>query len=96
MLLSGAVSYAGAQIPDTYGSGYQEWSLHLVETTSGLSYDYAPDGGSDKYRIDVYPGTYDVYFRLNYTGVVEGGALLQLCPGRGQGQVLHRRLSWYL
>lgn len=71
--LSGSISYDGQQIPDTYGSSYQEWNLRLVDTVSGLSYDYQMDGGSDKYKIDAYPGTYDVYFRLNYDSIFPGG-----------------------
>ena len=45
----------------------------FIETSTGLSDSYELDGGSDKYRIGVYPGTYKVYFCPNYTGVVEGG-----------------------
>ena len=69
--LSGDVTFNGATIPDTY-NGYQEWSLNLVESNTGLSYGYAMEGGARPYEVQVYPGTYDVYFRLNYSGVVDG------------------------
>ncbi len=72
--LGGTVSYDGATIPDTYGASYDEWELYLVETTSALSYSFAVDGGSASYAVDVYPGTYDVYFRLLYASVVPGGS----------------------
>ena len=69
--LSGDVTFNGANIPDTY-NGYQEWSLNLVESNTGLSYTYGMEGGARRYAVQVYPDTYDVYFKLNYDGVVEG------------------------
>ncbi|HNC98824.1 MAG TPA: hypothetical protein PKW90_22010, partial [Myxococcota bacterium] len=69
--LSGAVSFDGQNIPDTY-NGYEEWAITLTETGSGLSYGYSQEGGQANYSVLVYPGTYDLYFRLNYSGVIDG------------------------
>ncbi len=69
--LSGDVTFNGATIPDTY-NGYEEWTLTLVESNTGLTYTYGMEGGARAYNVQVYPGTYDVYFQLNYSGIVEG------------------------
>jgi hypothetical protein len=69
--LNGDITFNGSTIPDTY-NGYQEWSLNLVESNTGLSYAYSMEGGARRYEVEVYPGTYDVYFKLNYSGIFEG------------------------
>jgi hypothetical protein len=69
--LRGGLSCNGQTIPDTY-SGYDEYSLWLVEVDTGLSYFHEEEGGSVRYAISVPTGTYDVYSSFEYESVMAG------------------------
>ena len=80
--LTGNITYNGSKIPDTR-SGYDEYNLVFADEGSGLSYGYSFNGGSTAYALDVYPGTYSVYFSFPYSDTVgdnsTGSALVEEC-----------------
>jgi len=69
--IGGEIRYNGHTIPDTYGSSYDEYTLRFVDHDSSAVIEQSMDGGSHHWHSHLPGGTYDVWLKLNYPGVMD-------------------------